>query len=204
MRLFSYVVVRDYGFAPNPFGGFCTLATCKPLLRKQAQCGDWVMGTGSVGAGLKGRLIYAMRVDEKLTFDEYWNEPRFSIKKPVFNGSLKHSFGDNIYHRDPATGNWIQENSHHSLEGGGTNQVNLVRDTKWPYVLISHHHYYFGDNHIGLPRHWVDRLCHNARVPPHIIISGRVANNFVHWIEQMQSFQGIPLGFEDGFTRFKG
>ena len=28
-KLFSYVVDHDYGFAPNPFGGFCTLAKCK-------------------------------------------------------------------------------------------------------------------------------------------------------------------------------
>jgi len=28
-RLFSYVVDHDYGFAPNPSGGFCTLAKCK-------------------------------------------------------------------------------------------------------------------------------------------------------------------------------
>lgn len=28
MRCFSYIVARDYGFAPNPFHGFCTLANC--------------------------------------------------------------------------------------------------------------------------------------------------------------------------------
>lgn len=27
---YSYVVARDFGFAPNPFNGFLTLATCKP------------------------------------------------------------------------------------------------------------------------------------------------------------------------------
>src|SRR5712671_5339411 len=34
MRLYSYVVARDFGFAPNPFFGVCTLATCKPDIRK--------------------------------------------------------------------------------------------------------------------------------------------------------------------------
>ena len=47
MRLHSYVVARDYGFAPNPFFGVCTLATCKPKIRSAAKLGDWVMGTGS-------------------------------------------------------------------------------------------------------------------------------------------------------------
>ncbi|WP_225761747.1 hypothetical protein [Acinetobacter sp. Marseille-P8610] len=34
MKIFSYVVSRDFGFAPNPFFNFCTLATCKPKIRK--------------------------------------------------------------------------------------------------------------------------------------------------------------------------
>src|SRR5712692_10528871 len=47
VKLYSYVVARDYGFAPNPFFGFCTLATCKPEIRKAAAIDDWVIGTGS-------------------------------------------------------------------------------------------------------------------------------------------------------------
>ena len=34
MKLYSYIVARDFGFAPNPFYGFCTLATCKPKIAK--------------------------------------------------------------------------------------------------------------------------------------------------------------------------
>src|SRR5262245_31415483 len=45
VRLYSYVVARDYGFAPNPFYGFCTLATCKPDIRRTADIGDWIVGT---------------------------------------------------------------------------------------------------------------------------------------------------------------
>ena len=37
--LYSYVITRDYGFAPNPFGGICTLATCKPGIRNHAKVG---------------------------------------------------------------------------------------------------------------------------------------------------------------------
>ncbi len=48
MKIYSYVVRYDAGFAPNPFGEFSTLATCKPRIRKKIQVGDWVIGTGSV------------------------------------------------------------------------------------------------------------------------------------------------------------
>jgi hypothetical protein len=45
--LYSYVVRSDSGFAPNPFGEYCTLACCKPQIRKRARVGDWIVGCGS-------------------------------------------------------------------------------------------------------------------------------------------------------------
>lgn len=78
-RLFSYVVDHDYGFAPNPFGGFCTLAKCKYGTKRRniveiAEVGDWIVGTGGVdlkkSAG-HGKIIYAMRVDRKISLAEY-------------------------------------------------------------------------------------------------------------------------------------
>ena len=70
--LYSYVVAYDSGFAPNPFNGFCTLATCKPEIRKRANIGDWIIGTGSHREGVRrgGFLVYAMRVEEALSADE--------------------------------------------------------------------------------------------------------------------------------------
>ena len=89
MRLYSYVVARDYGFAPNPFYGVCTLATCKPMLRRKASIGDWVVGTGSDPNGLTGHLVFAMKVTETMRFDEYFSDSRFQEKKPNLSGSLK-------------------------------------------------------------------------------------------------------------------
>ena len=63
-RLYSYIIARDYGFAPNPFYGFCTLATCKPNIRKSASVGDWVIGTGTKKKNRDGHLVFAMRVTE--------------------------------------------------------------------------------------------------------------------------------------------
>lgn len=72
-RIHSYVVRYDSGFAPNPFYGYCTLATCKPNIRKGADIGDWVVGSGSNDRNVRrgGHLVYAMRVTETMTFDEY-------------------------------------------------------------------------------------------------------------------------------------
>lgn len=154
MRLFSYVVARDFGFAPNPFHGYCTLATCKPGIRKGANIGDWVIGTGSRGKGRvrdrRGFLVYAMRVTEVMTFSEYWSDPRFYRKRPNLRGSLKQGYGDNIYFKDDS-GNWHQQDSHHSYEEGGQNYHNIQRDTQTDRVLISTDYVYWGGKGPEIP-----------------------------------------------------
>lgn len=142
MTLYSYIVRRDYGFAPNPFHGFCTLATCKHVTRRVARPGDWIIGTGSKEHQRQGQLIYAMRVTERLSFDEYWDDPRFVLKRPDLTGSTMRWYGDNIYHQVDAV--WVQEDSHHSLPGGEVNPINYVDDLKTKYVLVSNEYWYFG------------------------------------------------------------
>src|SRR5262245_19405042 len=85
--LYSYVVEHDYGLSPNPSGGFCTLAFCKfsrdgvtPNVVELAEVGDWVVGTGgksSLSAG-HGKLVYAMRVTEKMTLRDFFRDARFA------------------------------------------------------------------------------------------------------------------------------
>lgn len=135
MRLHSYVIRRDYGFAPNPFHGTCTLATCKKIIRRCAEVGDWVVATGSAQYNREGRLVCAMKVCERMTYDDYWNDPRFALKRPVMSSSRMLGYGDNIYRHGP-DGEWIQADSHHSFEGGVPNPKNLFDDTETDQVLI--------------------------------------------------------------------
>jgi Nucleotide modification associated domain 2 len=103
-KVYMYVVARDFGFAPNPFHGVCTLATCKPIIRRTAQIGDWVIGMGGSKLKAPGRCIYAMQVTGALSFDEYWAAPEYQAKKPVRNGSRKTIVGDNIYRHTAGSG----------------------------------------------------------------------------------------------------
>lgn len=149
-NLFVYVIARDFGFAPNPFFGSCTLATCKPGIRKSANIGDWVLGVAglALGKSIHRKCILLMRVSEKMSFQEYWDDERFKLKKTCRNGSQLKMLGDNIYHRGNK-GEWIQEDSHHSHPDGTTNVVNLYRDTgTCDQVLISDFFYYFGSKAI--------------------------------------------------------
>lgn len=143
MRLFSYKITRDYGFAPNPFYGVCTLATCKPQIRASANIGDIVVGCGSSANNLVGRVIFLLRVSGKSTFQEYWENPSFQMKKPFFKGSLRRAYGDNIYHRNNF-GNWMQDKSHHSFPDGSLNTDNLDRDMSCNFVVWGTDFVYWG------------------------------------------------------------
>lgn len=196
MRLFSYVVARDYGFAPNPFYGFCTLATCKPGIRHSAHVGDWVVGLTCAGDRASRGLVYAMQVSEVLTYDQYWRDARFTEKRPDLRGSLKRAFGDNIYHRSDPGGPWLQADSHHSLEDGSLNSANVENDTKSDKVLIAARFTYWGKSAPDVPVHLRDFEGHD-------LVVGRGYKNsypltfvraFEGWYDSLhtEGYQGPP------------
>jgi hypothetical protein len=153
MTVFSYVIEHDLGFSPNPFHGVCTLACCKPQIRKNAEVGDYILGTGAVKPNLRGHLTFWLQVDEITTFDEYWKDPRFRRKKPVMSGTTYLRYGDNIYHRDGGK-KFRQEYSFHSREDGSLSLGDLKRDTgATDKVLIGHNFTFWGRAGVKLPDH---------------------------------------------------
>lgn len=143
-KLYSYVVQHDTGHAPNPYFGVCTLCRCKyrksPNGRRNivelAKEGDWVVGTGGAdkrkSAG-HGKLIYAMRVDEKLTREEYYADRRFAKKRPVEQGTYAKRQGDNV-----RPGSFFKKHEQ--------------------FALISLHFYYFGARAIHIPKKMFPQL----------------------------------------------
>lgn len=197
MRMFSYVVRYDFGFAPNPFFGLCTLATCKPQIRGAATVGDWVVGTGSAASSLTGRLVYAMSVSETMSFDEYWDDPRFLVKRPNLRGSLVQAFGDNIYHM--GRNGWIQANSRHSRPDGSPNTDHIRKDTSAPRVLIASEFIYWGGAGPTIPKRFRDwrghDLCQKRTVK--FKFPQDMTNAFVKWIRSLgeKGYLGDPAAF---------
>jgi hypothetical protein len=198
LQLFSYVVARDYGFAPNPFFNTCTLATCKPGIRRVAEVGDWVVGTGTATRKRKEYLVFAMKVEEVLTFEQYWNDPRFAQKRPNLRGSKKQAFGDNIYYK--AQGAWQQLDSHHSFADGSPNPANIATDTKADRVLISTDYVYWGGTGPRIPAKFrnyegVDICAHRGYKKnfPDAFVS-----DFVAWIRNSgaKGYAGAPIDWD--------
>ena len=202
MAIYSYTITRDYGFAPNPFYAMCTLATCKPNIRGKAEKGDWIVGVGSASTAYKNKLIYAMQVEKKITFDEYWNGEEYQCKKPVMNGSLKQNYGDNIYHH--VDGKWVQENSHHSNKDGSPNLINLKRDTKSDAVLISTRFWYFGEDAIEIPKKLAVLVYNHIGEKKND--EKKLELKLEAWLKSQkgEGIIGDPIKFDGGFDRFGG
>ncbi len=188
-RLYSYILRLDTGFAPNPFHGFCTLATCKPRIRKTANVGDYVIGTGSNSKNRQGFLVYAMRITEVLSLDEYWRDHRFQSKKPQEAGCWKEACGDNVYSWDPLTNEWIQDEASYHCDYGP------CHDARTDRVLISEDFIYWGGDGPPIPPEFggVDVLCstqgHKCKFPDHTVRA------FGMWFEQIheKGLCGKPL-----------
>jgi len=160
VKPFSYVVEHDNGYGPNPYFRFCTLCGCKfeggKNIVQLAKKGDWVIGTGGASkrsAG-HGKLVYAMRVDEKLKRCEYFTDSRFEKKKPVKAGTYKQRRGDN---EDPR------------------------KDAKKhkQFVLISQHFYYFGANAIDIRKFKLEKNFRGFHY-----VDPADFRRFVEWLER--------------------
>src|SRR6266498_3405408 len=116
-RLFTYILRHDDGAAPNPFRGMCSLAICKPGIRRVAKPDDWVAGLGSKNApsgDLSGRLVYAMRVEKVLSLKDYDQQAISNWPHRIPNvrsADLSERLGDCIY--DYSNGNAIPRPSVH-------------------------------------------------------------------------------------------
>jgi len=212
MNLCVYILAIDTGFAPNPFHGYCTLACCKPDIRRCKEKGDWVIGL-SLKKGRCG-LIYAMQIEEKLTFKEYWNDVRFQIKKVdekyldksrVEEEYLIGRSGDNIY--EPlSNGNWKQHPSRHTCLEFSDNECekNKIKDViEGKYVLVSKNFVYYGRESFPLePEFEKKKLEFLKEIGRYkCTFSPEQINEWEYFIEDLLSKQhgriGLPNDWED-------
>jgi len=203
-----YVVDRDFGFAPNPFHGCCTLATCMPRIRAKAQVDNWVVGIGGSRLKATGRCIYAMRVTETLSFNEYWVSEAYFDKRPVRNGSSVMMVGDNIYHRDQSIDPWQQLDSHHSNPDGMPNQLNVKKDTSTDRVLISRDYFYFGKAAPAVPSGVLKALGYKNGIG-HRVFEGSRCLGFLRWLftdckADRNILAGDPFDFDQSAKRYSG
>jgi hypothetical protein len=151
MMLYSYIVTHDTGFSPNPFWGYCTLANCKPTIRRTAKIGDWIVGLCPKARG--NRVVFAMEIDTIVEdYAIYFRDRRFAQKIPDYTrGEVVWKAGDNIYKPLPNGGYW-QLRSMHS-QGDEENPKTKAHDLSGKRVLVAKTFHYFGASGPELPPH---------------------------------------------------
>lgn len=198
--LCSYTMTDDTGFAPNPYHGILTLATCKPQIRRSERVkeGVWIAGWAGKALQKNGEreLIYLAKVCEKIPLEEYWS--KYEEKRPLLiadsykegdkadkgkNKRIQEQAkndpkikGDNIYN---ANLDWQPNNYHpqevRSHDIGGKN------------VIISKEFYYFGGEegkHLYIPE------CYNIKLPMRYFvytedsIEDPVVTNFIEYVRK--------------------
>ncbi len=180
MKMCSYIVRHDSGLAPNPFWGHCTLGLCTPNhMGIKLESDDWIVGfqSGTVG----GRLVYAMKVGEKLHFNSYFHDERFQDKRPATPTDWQKRCGDNMYFLG-SDGTWEQLPvlMHNTPE-------QIAQDTKHPYVYIGQQFYYFGEAAPEIPLEFTD------------LVWGRQGCKCNHSQTQMEGLiQWLQSGFAPG------
>ena len=139
MKVCTYTVKTDKGFAPNPFYGYCTLAACTPNhMNAKLNEGDYIVGFFTDHE--EPYLLYWMRVDAVLDFDTYYRGQKYKRKKPQLNGTWISRCGDNIYYRDEH-GNWNQTPTVYHK-----GNMALEKDTRHAIVYIGKKFSYHGEN----------------------------------------------------------
>jgi hypothetical protein len=189
MKLSAYVIATDKGFAPNPFGGFCTLACCKPKIRRNAEVDDIVMATAGHDFERAGSLVYAMKVREVLTFNEYWSDERFASRKPTHATAISRC-GDNIWHKEGRR--WV-------LEPNDNHQRDQRRfDTSGENVLIATEFFYFGREAVELPKEFMGLRC-NGRGHKNED-NEELIGRFWNWLNEKREGRGrigYPTAFDE-------
>jgi hypothetical protein len=189
MKMSAYIIVFDTGFAPNPFGHHCTLACCKPTIRRRAEKGDIIAGTASSRYKHAACLIFAMRVKEVLSYQEYWKDSRFACRK-VSQATTIGRRGDNIWHY--ADGEW------HVSPGACHDESARERDTGGKNALIATEFFYFGREAIPVPSEFSGLL---AKTQGHKnTYDSDAINRFWDWLcrtAPMRGRIGDPSEFND-------
>ena len=100
-------------------------------------------------------FAYAMRVDESLTFEEYWRDPRFKSKRPHWtkHAPIVEKCGDNCY-QPTGHGAFRQRRSGHwDHKRNREDDRKKSRDLGGERVLVGKRFCYYGGDAVPFPAH---------------------------------------------------
>lgn len=206
-KMWSYKIVHDSLFAPNPLWGTLTLATCKPLIRRSPNStkGTWIAGWTACtihnsevyGGGIDKyepgheKLVYLAKIDEQIPLDEYWD--RFPEKR---NNSNVTEFdarwsGDNIYHKEHTDpdGNVTAEKNNCGHIGTEVAKSDYLYGKN---ALVCREFYYFTrENRLDVPNQYKS-LVHKAKGQS--LKRESIVEEFIEYVRNSAKKMGVENG----------
>ena len=161
---------------------------CKPVIRRTAEEGDWIIGTGSKSVKSKqgnitdysGKLVYAMKVTSKITMKAYDLLCNKDLKKKIpfpSKTDYRRIVGDSIYDYSIGNNPRMRKVIH--------DEDDKITDLSGINTLLSDKFYYFGKNAVKIP---VEFSSFIQKVQGHKIIpGGDLIDKFEKWIEQFET-----------------
>lgn len=129
-NIYKYVITHDAGTAPCVDNELLSLCICKPVIRRTAQIGDWIIATAGKGLSQYPKIIYAAKISDIISMHDY--AQKFSNRMD----SIYHSDGGSLTHYGGAI--------HSTTE-------NQLRDKRGLRCILSKEFWYFGREMIELP-----------------------------------------------------
>jgi hypothetical protein len=124
-KLYSYILACDNGGAPCVERGCLTIAICKPVIRRNSNVGDIIVGISSYKLGKKKKIIFIAVITKLVTMKQYGNYHR---SDSIYTSKLK-----------------MRPNSFH-------NCTNYKSDISGKNVIMSRDFIYFGKKNINVPK----------------------------------------------------
>lgn len=204
--MWSYKLVWDTLFAPNPLFNILTLATCKPTIRssRNTVTGMWIAGFSACithnppmfGGGIdkcnKGeeKLIYLAQISNILPLDEYWKQYPQKRCTDLIDHNVAQWYGDNIYSRDHTDneGNVVAWPNNGEHEGAEVGKRDYLRGKN---ALICKRFYYFTPNkRMEVPSKF-KHLVHEGRGQS---IKSDGVYEFINYVAEYANNEGVING----------
>lgn len=201
MTVYSYIMVHDRGYAPNPYHNIMSLAVCKGQIRNKAQKGDVIIAFAGTNISKTPILIYAMVITEKVPFWEYMSDTKYSFKAPQY---WRHT-GDRIYVKKPDGVTAILR-SWHTEKDGTPIMEEVLQDLNGKFVLLSEQFWYFGNRAPSLTKDLEQKYYRKMRQTHIVRENGDDIINYLttnYGNPSNQNIYGIPFHLWDKNTKLQ-
>ena len=170
VEIWRYVLATDNGIAPCIDNDVLSLCCCKPVIRRCARVGDYVMGFMPIGFNRETpQLAWAGIISKKITMGDY---------QAIYPDRQDAIYKRDSYHSDG------RENLSHNGGGQHADQENQTRDKNGIYALLFDQFWYWGGKPFPVPEN-LRSLAYYFAGQKKSVINKSIPHALRQWLESL-------------------